>query len=385
MRKPSLKITHIVDEYTASAGGLSTVIAQIAQHSVASGAEVEIICTKHDSLPVPEGVSLKMLRPSLAGAAWDWSPELASVLRKSLTNGQQRIVHLHGVWKAPQWIAARIAKQLDIPFVLTDHGMLNPWLWNYKGKLQCWKKKVYWNFMAYPVFRHVSVIHAITARERDFLAELFPKKRIEVIPNAINLGEIDETLSRIGKDKNISRERIILFVGRLDPQKGVDILIKAFARAALPVDWKLVIVGPDRVAGYLDLLKKMATSEKITDRITFLGEVYGTEKWRFYRKAWVVAVPSHFEAVGLVNLEAAACMTPTITTYETGLSDWQTGGGLLISPDVEMLTAALQKVCAWSDQERQEHGKASLDLVRRRYSWDVVIEQWLKLYRSMIS
>jgi glycosyltransferase involved in cell wall biosynthesis len=383
MRKPSLKITHIVDEYT-TAGGLSTVIAQIAQHSVASGAEVEIICTKHDSLPVPEGVSLKMLRPSLAGAAWDWSPELTSVLRKSLTNGQQRIVHLHGVWKAPQWIAARIAKQLNMPFVLTDHGMLNPWLWNYKGKFQCWKKKVYWKFMAYPVFRHASVIHSITSREHQFLTELFPNQRIENIPNAIHLSETDNILNQIG-EAGISRERIVLFVGRLDPQKGLDILIKAFARAALPRDWKLVIVGPNRVLGYLDLLKKMAANEKIADSVTFLGGVYGTEKWSLYRKAWIVAVPSHFEAVGLVNLEAAACMTPTITTYETGLSDWQTGGGLLISPDVEMLTAALQKVCAWSNQERQERGKASLDLVRRKYNWDVVVEQWLKLYHSMVS
>jgi len=275
---------------------------------------------------------------------------------------------------APQWIGARIAKQLNVPIVLTDHGMLDRWLWSYKGKLQYWKKKLYWNCVAYPAFCHTSVIHAVTPREREFLAELFPRQRIEVIPNAVHLSEIDKILSQIGGDKNTSREQIILFIGRLDPQKGIDILIRAFARTALSTGWRLVIAGPERIHGYLDLLKELAVKEKIADRITFLGEVYGAEKWSLYRKAWVVTAPSNFEAVGLVNLEAAACMTPTITTFETGLSDWQQGGGLLISPDVEMLIEALHKACAWSEKERNDRGVASRRLVADNYCWDVVVK-----------
>jgi len=165
--------------------GLPTAVAQIAQRTAAAGADVEIVCARQDSLRVPDGVSLEVVEPSLAGIAWGWSSKLASVLKKTLATRQQRIVHLHGVWKAPQWIAARIAKQLGVPIALTDHGTLDPWLWNYKGKLQRWKKKIYWNCMAYPIFRHASVIHAITPRGSKFLSELFPNQRMMVMGRSI--------------------------------------------------------------------------------------------------------------------------------------------------------------------------------------------------------
>ena len=143
-------------------------------------------------------------------------------------------------------------------------------------------------------------------------------------------------------------------------------------------------MGPEKISGYREMLKNLAIKEGVADCITFLGEVYGDEKWRLYKKAWVVAVPSNFEVVGMVNLEAAACRTPTITTFETGLVDWEKGGGLLISPDVKMLITALRRACAWSDQERRERGELSRRLVERRYSWNVVIKQWLELYRSLV-
>jgi len=378
-----MKIIHVLDEYTSSAGGLPAAVAKIAQHTASCGIDVEIICTRHDSLPMLCGVSLEVVKPSSIGIAWGWSFRLASVLRKAIATGQQRIVHLHGVWKAPQWIAARIAKQFGVPVVITDHGTLDPWLWDYKGQLQRWKKEIYWNWIAYPIFRHASVIHAITSRGSKCLTELFPRQRIEEIPNAVDLDEISNMLEKTG-ESDISREQIILFVGRLDPQKGIDILIKAFARAALSLNWKLVIVGPNRVNGYFDLLKRLVIDEKISDRVSFLGQVYGIEKWKLYRKVWVLAAPSHFESISLVNLEAAACQTSSITTFETGLFDWEQGGGLLISPNVEMLIAALRRACSWSDQERKERGKTSLELVRRRYSWDVIVKQWLTLYQSLI-
>ena len=63
----------------------------------------------------------------------------------------------------------------------------------------------------------------------------------------------------------------------------------------------------------------------------FLGPVYGAEKWALIQRAWAMIVPSYSEVVGMVNLEAALCSVPSITTYETGLTDWNEGGGDLNS------------------------------------------------------
>jgi glycosyltransferase involved in cell wall biosynthesis len=95
----------------------------------------------------------------------------------------------------------------------------------------------------------------------------------------------------------------------------------------------------------------------------------------------VLAAPSLSEAIGLVNLEAAACGTPTITTRATGLEDWENGGvgGFLVGPDPELRTA-LERVSRLSTDEYDARSRGSRDLVERRYSWAVVSTQWREAY-----
>jgi len=87
--------------------------------------------------------------------------------------------------------------------------------------------------------------------------------------------------------------------------------------------------------------------------------------------------------MGLVNLEAAAAQLPVVTTHETGLDDWEEGGGVLIHPRVEELSRALKRVFSWSENERQERGCKLRQLVERRYSWQAVGPQWLELYAGL--
>jgi glycosyltransferase involved in cell wall biosynthesis len=87
--------------------------------------------------------------------------------------------------------------------------------------------------------------------------------------------------------------------------------------------------------------------------------------------------------MGLVNLEAAAAGLPVVTTPETGLWDWQEGGGLLVPPRVEDWRRALQQVFAWSAEERRDRGRKLRQLVERRYSWPAVGPQWLELYSGL--
>jgi len=104
---------------------------------------------------------------------------------------------------------------------------------------------------------------------------------------------------------------------------------------------------------------------------------------QLYRNAWAFCAPSHSEAIGLVNLEAAAAGTPVITTHETGLYDWEEGGGLLIHPRVEELCRALEQIFSWSESERQERGRTLRRLVERRYSLEAVGPQWQALYGEL--
>jgi glycosyltransferase involved in cell wall biosynthesis len=240
--------------------------------------------------------------------------------------------------------------------------------------------------MAYPVFRHLPLIHAITASERDNLAQLFPGQRLEIIPNAVNLAEIDAALASAAPDSAVKVEgRYLLFLGQLHPKKGVDLLIKAFSQIGQGTDFRLVIAGPDKSPEYTGKLKALARELGLSSpRLIFLGPIYGPGKWQLFRDAWAVCLPSHSETVGMVNLEAAAAATPVVTSHATGLFDWEEGGGLLIQPEVEDLSRGLRQVVSWNEAERFERGRRLRQMIEHRYSQEAVGPLWLDLYSELL-
>ena len=84
-----------------------------------------------------------------------------------------------------------------------------------------------------------------------------------------------------------------------------------------------------------------------------------------------------------MNLEAAALGVPVLTTHETGLWDWEAGGGVLVHPRVADLSRALTGIFAWSETERLDRGRQLRQLVENRYSWQAVGPQWLELYAGL--
>jgi glycosyltransferase involved in cell wall biosynthesis len=244
------------------------------------------------------------------------------------------------------------------------------------------KKRVYWTLVARPAFDAVRVIHAITPLEKEHLATLFKDREIALIPNAVDLDEIDPALASLPSP--VHREPTVAFLGRFHPKKGVDILIRAFGEADLRQEWRLVLAGPPGTPAYMKELADLVARSPARDRITLAGPVFGEAKWRFYQSAGVVAVPSRSEVIGMVNLEAAACGTPTITTHDTGLLDWESGGGILIRPEVRDLAQALNAMCSAGTEERDRRSQAARRLVENRYSWAAVRELWLNLYQTVI-
>jgi len=131
-------------------------------------------------------------------------------------------------------------------------------------------------------------------------------------------------------------------------------------------------------------LAQLVMRSKMGNRIKFVGPVMGAAKWHFYRSMAVVALPSLSEVIGLVNLEAAACGTPTITTFETGLDDWEEGGGILVHPDAGQLAEALTLMASLTDDQYRARSSAARRIVEQRYSWAVVEQRWRELYAALL-
>ena len=374
-------IFHLIEDYSPANSGVSQVVRQLAHYLARQGYPTTILASGKAVTPVPPGVELQEFPLYLGGLGWRYPRGLGKYLEK-ISSSPGHILHLHGVWQAPQWLGARAAGRHRAPALLTAHGMLEPWHWH-DGRLRRLKKLIYWYGLAYPAFRRLPLIHAITPLERDHLAAHFPGQRLKVIPNALDLSEADAFLAGEGGQAEGAEPPYLLFLGRLHPKKGLEVLIEAFAQAFLRQPYRLVIAGPAATPAYAQRLEGLVRAWGLERQVTFLGSVAGAKKWQLYRHAWAFCAPSHSEVVGLVNLEAAAVETPVITTPQTGITDWQEGGGLLVPPRVDELRQALEQVFSFSEQERRLRGQKLRQLVERRYSWEVVGRQWIGLYQEL--
>jgi glycosyltransferase involved in cell wall biosynthesis len=368
-----INLLHILNDFSILAGGVPQVVRQLTARNRFNAIASSIFATKGKS----ESAWITICPESKFMKAWGWSWRQ----KKELDNliSENNILHLHGIWSSVHYYASSIAKKKRIPFVLSSHGMLEPWLWRDQGLITYYKKFFYWNLFIKYKLSSAAVVHAITPLERENLKKLLPENDIVLIPNAVDIAPLSNT--SLFKNK----ERVILFLGRIEPKKGLHLLLESFLMANLSEKWKIKIVGPVWDKSYMKKLSIFIKKNKLNKKVTFLGPVFGKEKERLLTTSWIMVTPSFSEVVGLVNLEAGAKGLPTITTHETGLFNWEKGGGLLVSPNVIALQAAIKKACSWSLEDRLNRGLASYNLIKNYYSWDVVAPQWELLYRKINS
>ena len=380
-------VLHATDFYNRANTGITFAIRSVSEQtrrfnagpSTYALASVGVV-----DVAVPSGaiVETAPVSKNLLLRSWRYSPQYAENIKRMISNYSISVMHVHGTWMYPQFAAVRAAKAQNIPVILTNHGHLEQWALQYPGPLGALKKRAYLAAMHRPLFRNVDIFHAISLLNRDMLYKLFPWAHVEYIPNSVDIDAIDAMAGGYKRSGDI--EPYILFIGRLAPQKGVDLLIQAFGRADLPPDCKLIIVGPVESESYATYLQRLVMTSPRKNRIEWRDPVWNeSEKVRLMTDAWLVAVPSRSEGLALVNLEASACCTPTVTTFNTGLHDWSDGGGLLIETSVPALEQALASAMAWDDAERVQRGVLSHKLIADRYSTQITGPRWVELYTAL--
>jgi len=175
----------------------------------------------------------------------------------------------------------------------------------------------------------------------------------------------------------------ILFVGRLNPIKGPDLLLQAFGRiAAAQEDYHLVFAGPDE--GMKASLKSAAGRMGLHDRVHFPGYVGGAEKTAAYRGASFVVIPSRQEAMSIVVLEAGICGKPVLMTDQCGFpAVSQAGGGRIVAATENGIEEGLRDMIKGAGGA-EEMGERLRRYVEKNYSWDVIAQSYLTLFREML-
>jgi glycosyltransferase involved in cell wall biosynthesis len=367
-----MRVLHVTERHDFSSGGLTTALNSLMIGMLDIGHQMAVFSVGARPL-IPKGVLSYGCEVKGAGRFWMWSLGLRGRLQAAVHHFRPQVIHTHGCWMAAQLFALQLARKLDIPTVASFHNFLDPQL-----RLEPFnklKKTAYWNLMGRGVFEHANLHHAITMKEVAHIREYLPRARVIIIPHLLQ----DLPASAPIANEAAPRNKIV-FLGRIARVKGLEQLIDGFALSGLAREWDLVIAGPIQDNEFYRLLLKKAVQLCVAKRISFIGPVAGEQKWTLLRNAWIVCAPSHTEALGMVNLEAALCGTPSVTTPNSGLSEWHRNGGLLCEPTADGVAAALTKVASWSEDERAHRGSSLRKYVTAEFAGDSVRAKWAETY-----
>jgi glycosyltransferase involved in cell wall biosynthesis len=284
-----------------------------------------------------------------------FSARLIPWLRANRSRFDAAIVN--GIWQFHSFGAWRALHASSTPYVLFTHGMLDPWF-KKRYPLKHFKKWMYWPWAEYRVLRDARAVLFTTEEERVLARSSFWLYRCNEV--VVNYGtakpkgdpelELREFFSRYPELRN---KKLALFMGRIHPKKGCDLLIEAFAKVLRPhLEWHLVIAGPDQI-GWQKELNRRAEQLGLASRATWTGMIGGSLKWGALRAAEVFVLPSHQENFGVVVAEALAAGLPPLMSNKVNI--WREieadGAGMVGEDTLQGICDLLRAYLVLPDQE----------------------------------
>jgi glycosyltransferase involved in cell wall biosynthesis len=381
-----LRILHVISGLDPQNGGPTTALIGMAQSQLATGLDVSILATWkiRDGLPVADDLrahGVKVIHIGPATGKLSRHPTLATETERGVAACD--VVHIHGLWEEVQHQAARAAQRRGVPYVITPHGMLSPW----NLAQSKWGKKL---FLLWRVRRNLdraAAIHYTCDVERDLVAPLKIKAKPIVERLGLDLSEFRDLPPRgsfRAKWPQLGADPFILFLGRIDYKKGLNVLIPAFAAADLPRT-RLVIAGPDR-DGYESTVRALVGDHALQDRVLFTGMLKGRDRLEAYVDASLFALTSHQENFGITVIEAMACGCPVLISDQVNIHSevTQSGGGEVVALDVQATSRGLER---WMGDEgmRALAGAKGRTYVMESYGWESNAREWCKHYEAMIT
>ncbi len=290
-------------------------------------------------------------------------------------------VHFHGLWQRNFPALASACRDERIPFVVSPHGMLEPWARRKKR----WKKWPYFHLVEKRWIAGATCVLATAEPEAARLREIFARSKVQALPLGLTADKRpDHTAARARLGWNAA-ETVLLFLSRIHEKKGLDLLLSALAglHGTLPRETRLVIVGPEEQPPYAARCRDfIAQNASRLPRTNWLGAVWGDERWSYFQGADLFCLPTHSENFGLAVLEACQVGTPALTTTETPwagtLSDRR---GFIARPEIADIRTQLARF--FSEPRRGEEDRAALaEWAWENYDWAKLAPRYAALYES---
>ncbi len=380
MTKPAagLHVCHVSWLLSAAGGGIPPVVFALAAHQSAQLEAVSVVgVADAGGRPIARAQAARLHRP-LGPRSLGWPPGMLLDLMTSRPD----VVHLHGLFTGVSFAAQAWRRFASGALVVAPHGMLEPWAL----ARSAWKKRLFLCLAERANLDRARCIHALCTEEARSVRALGVRTPIAIVPNGIDLESISGE-----RDKRACAEllpatqgrRVLLFLGRLHPKKGLPNLVRAFARIrrerVAKGDWLLVIAGPDQL-GHAAEVRALAVAEGASDQIAMIGPVMGEGKRALLAAADAFALPSFSEGFSLALLEALAWRLPALVTRPCNLDVARFGAGFVCDATLESITASLRSLLSASPAELRAMGDAGRREIEARYRWDHIAGQLKAVY-----
>jgi len=295
------------------------------------------------------------------------------------------LVHIHSLYLFPSTVAAYYSRRYGVPYVVKPHGSLDPYLFRrHRGR-----KWIYEQLFEWRNLNRAAAIHFTTVEERDLTRPLHLKAPSLVVPVGLDLREFD-TAPPYGAFRaaypHTQGKKILLFLGRLNFKKGLDLLIEAYSEIARQRDdVHLMLVGPDD-DGYGERIRRWLRTQGVLGRATFTGMLSGPERLAAFRDADVFVLPSYTENFGIAVVEAMASRVPVVISNKVNI--WHTvaeaEAGLVVDCNARQLRQALLMLID-DPVLRNEIGARGRRLVEDMFTAKAVAERMIHGYRQVLS
>jgi len=370
-------ILHLIRTMDPERGGPVSFLKELCTAHAAMGIRVVILTLDRHAPAWSPGPRIAVIECGPSRGTYGYNTALKD--RLAATVGTFDAMVVHGLWQFHGLSAMRASKRSGVPYFVFPHGMLDPWF-KREYPVKHLKKQVYWALAERRVLNEAKSV-LFTSRNEMRLAEstFVPKTQYHarILPLGVQKSSAEGAQLReafFQRFPLMRGRRYLLFLGRLDPKKGCDLLIEAISRIRPPLD--VVFAGPGADEGYKSKLARSAVGLPIQ----LTGMLHGEVKSGALAAAEALILPSHQENFGLVVAEALSFGTPVLLSNKVNIAEEVASFGAgFVEPDTLAGTERL------IDRWLREGNPAMRDKALRCFEYHFDIEHSARELVSIIS
>lgn len=359
-----------------NAGGLFNSVKSLAKE-LDKDKQIDLSILSHNDAFSSEDIKtwadLKMLIYTVTGPlSFGFSLDLFKLLKKK----NPQIIHQQGIWMFSSKMALKFLKLNNSVNIITPRGMLDYWAINNSS----FKKKLVGSWFEYKNLKKASCIQALCKSEYLAIRDFGLKVPVAIIPNGINLPDKQDFKRIINNEK-----KILLFIGRIHPKKGLDSLIEALyiinqTHSELLNNWEVRIAGWNQVK-HQEYLMEKCLKYKIEKTVIFIGSVYGEIKEQELMNADAFILPSFSEGLPMSILEAWSYKLPVVMTKECNIPEgFENNAAIEINHNAKDMSTILIDLFSKENNELTEIGVNGYELVKSRFTWEKIAEDTKEMY-----